>query len=406
MASTTRMGRGNLLVFVAAVAQAVLVQMAFVPVVMAQPKSELPPLLGAHPVLVATATSGFIDDVVSGEGERVAYVVSDGTTKAALHLATAGSKDERIVDISAVTLQPTALHLVGERLFVVGLENGKHVAGLIELTDRDKRRRAGTVVYKLGPADHITLIARDGKQRVAVHRQTEMPGEATRHNVELVALETGRRLRAGKPLTLDSSNQDKKLELRVNHWSDGWTRAHGIKAGTWDRKEDQRAPDSEATLDLVTGKLTTAPIGDLFEQKRRFAALADAGGELDFVRLAPDGSAIQLWHKGKNRVVELDQPLANYDPKSLQGVVNGDGSGWLAFKVDPVNPAAVARKKADPEYLDIFRFGADGKATRRARVFAKGARYRFGVIGERFWLIERNAGFERGGKSITLYQLQ
>ena len=57
-----------------------------------------------------------------------------------------------------------------------------------------------------------------------------------------------------------------------------------------------------------------------------------------------------------------------------------DGTAWIALKVDPVNPDAVARKKADPEYLDIFRAGPDRKAVRKARVLATGVRHRFGVV--------------------------
>ena len=79
---------------------------------------------------------------------------------------------------------------------------------------------------------------------------------------------------------------------------------------------------------------------------------------------------------------------------------------WLALKVDPVNAEAVARKKADLEYLDVFRAGPDGKAIRKARILATGIRHRFGVAGDRFWLIERNQSMERGGKSLTVYQLQ
>ena len=49
---------------------------------------------------------------------------------------------------------------------------------------------------------------------------------------------------------------------------------------------------------------------------------------------------------------------------------------------------------------------ADGKATRKARVFAHGIRHKFGIAGaDRFWLIERNQTMERGGKSLTIYKL-
>jgi hypothetical protein len=73
------------------------------------------------------------------------------------------------------------------------------------------------------------------------------------------------------------------------------------------------------------------------------------------------------------------------------------------LKTDPVNPDAVARKKADPEYVDVFQAGPDGKAIRKARVLETGLRVRFGVAGARFWLLERSSGFERGGKTLTLY---
>jgi hypothetical protein len=359
------MGRGISWVVVVASAQ----------LASAQPKPDAASLIGAQPVLTVSAPTGFIDDVVAIDGDRVGYVIADGVNAAALHIATVGKTEEQIVDISTITLQPTTLTFVGARMFVVGASEGKQVAALVELSDKKKQ---GTALYRVAAADHITVITRDGKQRIAVHRQAEMTGSTT-HTIELLALENGKRVAQGKPLVVDASGHDKKLDFRVNHWSDGFTRAYGIKAGEWDRKENQKAPDQEGTYDLVTGKLTRKKIDDLFEQKRRFAALADAA---------------------------LDQKFSDYDPKSLQGFVNADGTGWLALKVDPVNADAVARKRADPEYLDIFKI-ADGKAVRKARLLAKGVRHRFGPAGEqRFWLVERNAGFERGGKTLTLYQLQ
>jgi len=387
--------------------------MASAQVALAQPeapKPTVPPprppaqlIVGATEVLKLSAAVGFIDDAVAADGDRLAYVVADSAEKAALHVVSLASRDEQIVDISTVTLHPTAITLVGQRAFVVGRdEAGTQVAALIELATTNKRKPAGTALYKLGPAAHITPITRDGKLRVAVHRTTDRAG-ATRHQTELVAIETGRRVAAGRPLELAASGASAQHELRVNHWSDGYTRAHGIKAGTWDRKENERGPDVEATFDLVTGKLAKQPITDLFDQKRRFQALADAGGALDFVRVAPDGTP-QLWRAGKGLALQLDQPFATYDPSSLAAIVGPDGA-WLALKVDPVNPDAVARQKADPEYLDIFQVTADGKGARKARVYAPRMRFRFGVAGSRFWILERNQGLDRGGKRLTLYQL-
>jgi hypothetical protein len=287
---------------------------------------------------------------------------------------------------------------------VVGrTEDGNQIAAMVELAAKGKKP-AGSVVYKLGPANAITRITRDGKPRVALHKASASNG-GTRHEVEVVALETGRRIAAARTLELDSTDKNAKLDFKVNHWSDGMTRAYGIKAGEWDRKEDQRAPDTEATYDLVTGKfLDKKKIEDLFEQRRRFQDMKDGGNRLDFVRL--DIKGLELWRAGKPRAIELDQPLSNYDTRSMQAVMVPDGSAWMILKMDPVNADAVARKKADPEYLDVFRISADGKGVRKARVYASGVRHRFGIVGDKFWLVERNNGFERGGRSLALYAPQ
>ena len=368
------------------------------------PRPVVAPLVGVTEVVKLTTPTGFIDDVVGADTGRLGYVITQTGTKAELHVYTHATKQEQVVDLSPVTLTPVAIELVGQRAFVIGrTEDGTQVAALVELAAKGKKP-AGSVLYKLGPANDITVIMRDGKQRVAVHKVSTSNG-VTRHEVEVVALDTGRRIAVARPLELDTADKNAKLDFKVNHWSDGMTRAYGIKAGEWDKKEDQRAPDVEVTYDLITGKFVDKKkIEDLFEQRKRFQAMTESGHRLDWVRL--DIKGLELWRAGKGRPIELDQPLTNYDTKSMQSVVAADGSAWVILKMDPVNADAVARKKADPEYLDVFRVSADGKGVRKARVFASGVRHRFGIVGDRFWLIERNNGFERGGRSLALYSLQ
>ncbi len=371
----------------------------------AQSKKSVPALVGTNQLMTITTPAGFVDDVVGFANQRVAYVVAESGVKAELHVVQLGcvtciaEKKEIVVDLSPVTLRPTTVQLVGQRAFVIGQAGeGTQVAALVELG-----KHAGKPVYKLGPATHISLITQGGKQRIAVH-QAVAGAKSTRHQVELFAIETGRRVARSRPFEVEAG-RNKKLDFRVNHWGDGWTRAVGIKGGVWVKKENQRSPDTEATYDLVTGKFVADQrITDLLEQRTRFQVLADAGGTLDFLRMKPDRSGIELWHRGKPVAVTLDQALSQYDPMSLQGVVGTDGSAWLAIKVDPVNAEAVARKKADPEYLDIYRVSADGKAVRKARVLAKGVRHRFGVIDGTFWLLERSGSFDRGGRALTIYQ--
>ena len=372
----------------------------------ASPRPNVPAVVGATEIAKITTPFGFIDDVVTTDDQRVAYVVADAATKAELHVYSLVTKAELVVDIAAITLQPVEIALVGTRALVIGkLDDGTYHGALVELEAKGKQP-AGKVVYKVGAANGLTVITRDGKRRIAAHRFTAAGG-ATKHQTELLALETGKRVAPGRPLELDAEGKNAKLDFKINHWSDGMTRAHGIKAGVWDRKEDQRSPDVEATFDLVTGKLATTKIEDLFEQRRRFQGLAQGNDRLDFVHLSWDNVNVHVWHAGKPKTVELDQALASYDPKSLQGVVGADGTAWIALKTDPVNAAAVARKKADPEYVDLFKVATDGKATRKARVLAHGVRVRFGVLApDKVWLVERNTGFERGGKNLTIYQVQ
>ncbi len=355
-------------------------------------------LIGAEPVITVTAQTGFVDDPVASDGQRLAYVLGD-STKSELHVMTIATKQDQAVDISAVTLHPIALALVGDRALVIGQgDDGQQTATLVELSAR------GKVEYTIPAATTMTLIMRDGRQRLAVHRAVATK-TGTRHDVQILALDTGRALASGH-LELDATGNDPKLELHVNHWADGFSRAIGTKGGAWDPKENQRTPDGEATYDLATDRfIDKRAISDLFEQRKRYQVMADAGGVVDFVHMTWDNSAPQLWHNGHPKPVELDQAMQQYDPKSLQGIVAADGSAWIALKVDPVNPDAVARQKADPEYFDVFTVTADGKATRRARILGTNTRFRLGVIGDKFWLLERSNGFDRGGKSLTLYQL-
>jgi hypothetical protein len=361
--------------------------------------AQLPAVVGATEVAKLAPPAGFIDDAVAADGDRIAYVIADSATKAELHVVTLSTKQEQVVELAPVTLQPLALRFVGNRVLVVGTSaNDRRVGALVDPAAKKK------VLYRIAPATHITVITRDGKPRIAVYR-TRNNKVGTRHTVELLALETGRRI-AARSLDFDGTGTNGKLGFRVNHWSEGFTRAHGILSGTWDKQENERAPDGEATLDMLTGKVIERhPIKDLFEQRKRFATLAGSGERGDLIRFDMN-KALELWRGGKKRVLELDQPLASYDPPSLFATVAADGSAWLALKVDPVNPAAVARKKTDPEYLDIFHAAPDGKAVRKARILATGVRHRFGsATDHRFWLLERNQSIERGGKSLTIYQL-
>jgi hypothetical protein len=373
--------------------------------------------VNATPLLQLVPSFGMFDDVIASDGARLAYIVTDTAEKVELHVRDLATNEERGIEISAFTLHPKYIELVGKRVFVIGQnEDGRHVATLIEL-EANGSKPAGSAVYMLGPANDITVITREDRRRVAVHKAS-VTGSVVRHQVSLHMLDTGARIGNERTFDLDAESRNDKHDFRVNHWSDGYTRAHGIKGGEWVPKEGVRMPDTEATYDLVTGRISKKPITDLFEQRRRFQALAGYVGPLDFLRMSRDNTTIEWWRGGHMTELQLDEPASNYDASSLHSVLLPDGSGWLALTVDPVNPGAVARRKSDPVFLDVFRLTADGKGERVARVPSKGVRYTFGmalppphakptgpVTATRFWLLEKNKGGVRGGTSIIVFQL-
>ena len=123
-----------------------------------------------------------------------------------------------------------------------------------------------------------------------------------------------------------------------------------------------------------------------------------------FRRLAERGAAVVVGDPGRSYCPkDRMAPLATYDPASIHWSIRGDRV-WFSLMVDPVNPAAVARQKADPEYLDLFE--VDGsRAVRRARIFAPKKKLTWGWAGDTLWVLEKNVGFSRGGKSLRLFRL-
>src|SRR5262249_27578570 len=144
------------------------------------------------------------------------------------------------------------------------------------------------------------------------------------------------------------------------------------------------------------------PIADLMEQTHRLYVLSAMTDAKLFARVN-EQNQLELWRDGAPALVTLDQPLEVYDPASVSVAMKGD-KVWIGIQVDPVNLPAVKRRKADPEYLDLFE--VDGaKAVRKGRVFAPKKKLRWGWAGDILWVMEKNLGFDRGSKGLTMYKL-
>lgn len=351
------------------------------------------PLVGVTEAARPAIDKGFIDDAIAFDGARLAYVNTDASTFADLVVYDVAKKAEasRVAlpgDLGATV----AVELVGPRVLVVGrAEDGKARAALIGAD--------GKIARRFGPADDITLI---GGPQLVLHRAKPGARGAITHELEVVELDKGKRVGKLHTLALDGGGKNAKLDLAVDHFTDGFTHAIGVQGGHWDPKENQRTPDVAADYDLIAGKVATTAIDDPMEHQRRAEVLTarPAGAPSTFVKMSHDLATVELWRNGAPAPLALDQPVAQYDPASLQG-----GDTWLVLEVDPTNAAAVKRKKADAQYLDLFAVdGASGKAVRKGRVLVTPKKkYATGVTKGMWWVLERSVGYDRGGTSLVVY---
>src|SRR5687767_1952050 len=97
----------------------------------ARPKSAPP--VGATEVFRFAPPTGFVDDPIVGDGARIAFVVADAAGTAALHVVDpAGKALAPPIDLAPITVKPTALAFVGDRVLVIGANvAGAELAGVV-----------------------------------------------------------------------------------------------------------------------------------------------------------------------------------------------------------------------------------------------------------------------------------
>jgi hypothetical protein len=358
---------------------------------------------------------GFVDDAMAfhSAGGRLVYVNSDAAELCELEvvdLAQAGAALARI-DVSRLTTTPIDVQFAGdgEHFLIVyrtgAADDAPRAAALIDATGKPTRR--------FGPASDIAVTRYGGSTAVVSYderRDRTRKGEVRiTHTVEALDAATGKRLGKTTQLIADESGYVDPLGFRIQYWIDGYTRAVGVKDGTWDRKEDQRAPDQSATYDLPQRVFSrVVPIADPRGLIERTRIRAEHPNESSFVRVSDDLTGV-LWFDGdaEPRSIELAEPVHHYDPRSLVYHATPDGGMMLSLTLDPVNPDAVARKKADERWLDLYSLAPGAsKAARRARLLVgqRGVRW---IASPTTWaVLEQHIGFSRGGKALHLYRLE
>jgi hypothetical protein len=178
--------------------------------------------------------------------------------------------------------------------------------------------------------------------------------------------------------------------------------------GEYDKKGDVRGQSKMTIVDALTGKVDKeGPIAD-------YMAWAQTGqlrqAHLDrslFVELNDDTSGVDVVDAmGKKQPATLAVPFQLYDPKSLR-VEEGPAPTQLTFgiAVDPLNPEAVQRQKADLPMLDVYSADVGSGAVKlRGRVFTpRPVAWR--ARGDVLVVLKRFKSFSRGGDELQIYEL-
>jgi hypothetical protein len=393
----------------------------------------------AEPARVIKPEAGYFDEAFALEpgGRRLAAIRTDGATFAKLEIfdiprgkAPEPAAGKGHADASAGGAPPAqpaaAFDLPGQVLAVdqlIPLGEGQGVvvvarqgAGELQPLMASLIDAAGHVVAHAGPAKAFgRAVAARGVGRtspqpllVAFDRKLGDHGAVT-YTVTPYVLAT--LAPAGRPRVYpaDGAGMLKAPPVRILGFFDGFTRALAERPGVYDKKTDVRTAPRMVVLDTLSGKIAEeSEIGDVMAwvaAGRLRAAHPDHG---QFVALNEDQSGVDIVDvMGKKQPAALAVPFRLYDPKSLRDQ-EGEGPGALYFSlgVDPVNPDAVKRQKADLPVLDLYSVeGPEKTATLRARVFTP--RPVLWTTGsDRLVVLKRWKSFARGGDELQVYDLR
>ncbi len=372
----------------------------------AQVKRVAPPV-GVKPLSTVHPEQGFVEDAYAfdGSGGRLALVRADASAYAELEiidLAQGGASLAKF-DISPATTWVTSVAFVldGNQIFFTGkTADEARVTGFVyDLAGKQKR--------KFGPATDVTLTDVNGTPAVAVYNAIARKDGVT-HEVSLFRLADGKPLSKKRVLKADVDGFVKPLDLRILYFKNGYAQIVGIKKGAYDKLKDQRLNDNEALYDVNEGKVLRAtPIGDLVAYSKLLKLRQLSPNRAVFAVVGDDGRGVDVL-TAEDKIVRLETTLSfeHYDPKSLQQQLGRDGKLYFSLTIDPVNPPAVAAKKADPVHIDLYVFDpATSKTERLARLPQNERDFTWAVAGGRWAVLRKHKGYGRGGPDLELYDL-
>jgi hypothetical protein len=353
-----------------------------------------------------TPEKGFVDDAMAfdGPGKRFAYIHSDSATFLDIIVIGVGDwKQQLKISVPGATKVPAALAFSadGTRLVFIWADTRTGKQGL-ELFDLAKN---GKLLKSVKDATKISLVPFRGQQVLSVANEKQDKRGNVRISVTLHRLKDLKRIKRAK-MKVGVDTRIKRPPLRVLYWERGHLSLVGMRKGKYDRKRDVRLPDIAVRWGLFERKqLWAQEPKDLVKWNRALSFRNTHSGAHRFVHVGESLKTLFLVDR-QNQLTSIKTPVKwrLYETRSLKQRESWDGKTLhFSMTIDPVNPEAVARKKADKERADIYHVDASGKIKSIGRIFT--GKRRFGwVVGQgRFAYLRKLKGFGRGGKSVEIH---
>ncbi|MDB4969138.1 MAG: hypothetical protein JWN44_4827 [Myxococcales bacterium] len=345
-----------------------------------------------------SAGAGFIDDAMAlrEDGNAVAFITTDGATTATLHLADIVGSEAKV---PGAPPDATALHWLSPgRVLVVRGGEGGSTAQLFTASGADKA--------KLGPFGQLTLANVDGKRAIVTYTRSDKHG--VEHTVVAYSPETLKPLKR-RSWREDSEGQIKQgvTVLKPLWWAGGYTVLAALRAGEFDKARDMRRPDRYARLDSFSGKLLDEnEVKDILAFTQVGLLRRDAPNQPVIAHYSDDHRRLLFTDGIDQYDVKMPRDIWKYDPNSLQWQTLDDKRAAVSLTVDPVNPDAVNRKKAEADEIDLVEVDRQGHAVRPLlRLAGEGRRATWKIAGNRLLLLRKGKGFDRGGVALEVYDL-
>jgi hypothetical protein len=366
--------------------------------------------------LKPTEGEGYFDEVfgLDDAGNRLAVLRSDSATFTKLEIYDLAATPPRLAgsfDLPNKMLVASRIELLppGKGVVLVARDRPDDLAPLYAYLF-DETGKPGA---KIGPATAFGRPPADGTARaallVAFDRKLGGHGAEATYTVSPFSLAT--LAPAGKPHSYhaDVAGGLKTPPVRVVGFYDGYTRLLGERLGAYDKAADVRKPPRKVVIDAVSGKiLEETEISDVVGWAVTGQLRRDHPGQALFVDLNQDGSGVDMIDAmGKRLPATLAVPFLFYDPKTLS-VEEVASPNRLTFGigVDPLNPEALKRKKADLPMLDLYAADlSDGTVKLRGRVFTPRP-VTFRTRADKLVVLKRFKSFARGGDELQIFDLR